>query len=81
MSKTKDNIENEKHNYVMGAEKFTRFYKYTNFGQVVDVFGKKAVVVSFEDTDAKCYYEEGGFDFINRDDLEDEMEKINNLII
>lgn len=57
-------------------EDFVRIYKYTNFGQMVDVFGKKAIVVYFEGLDAKCYYEEGGYDYINRDDLENEQENI-----
>ncbi len=51
-------------------------YVHTNFGQVVDVYGKRAVVVSFEGDGAKCYYEDGGFDYINRDDLENEQIKI-----
>ena len=65
---------------VDSKEDFVRIYQHVTFGEKVEVFGKKAVVTGFEKFDdgmcAKVYYEDGGFDFINRDDLETEMEKV-----
>ena len=62
---------------------FVRIYQYVNFGSVVDVFGKKAVVTEFDpsvvESNTKVVYKEGGFDWMNRDDLEDEQERVNNL--
>lgn len=85
MSKTTDNLiaELEAQNHKIDSGK-GRDYQFVCFGNWVEVFGKKAIVTGFEKfgdgMNAKCYYEEGGFDWINRDELENEMEKINGII-
>ena len=64
-------------------EDFIRIYKYVNFGDRVEIFGKEAVVVEFDpscpEADTKVIYKDGGFDWVNRDDLEDEQVRLSGL--
>ena len=82
MGKNKEALLEQQTSRVENEEKFTEPHRFTNWGQIVDVFGKRAVIVYIdkvdEDTDwyYKVYYEEGGFDYINRDNLEEEMVKL-----
>jgi|GEM_PF-5059999 len=85
MGKIKDNIleELDAQNHKIDSGK-GRVYQFVCFGNRVDVFGKRAIITGFEKfgdgMNAKCYYEEGGFDWVNRDELENEMEKNNGIV-
>lgn len=52
-------------------------YIFTNFGQIVyaDKNGtiEKGVITGIEEENVKVYFETGGFNYINRDELEKSM--------